>query len=51
MDSPLSRKDNLLGHHNYKMIDASNELGLDLASENSWDDFKSSSFTCPKAKK
>jgi len=43
-------KDNLLGHHNYKMIDASNEFGLDLASENSWDDFKSLELHLPKGK-
>jgi cytochrome c oxidase subunit II len=43
-------KDNLLGHHNYKMIDASNEFGLDLASDNSWDDFKSLELHLPKGK-
>jgi len=43
-------KDNLLGHHNYKMIDASNEFGLDLANENSWDDFKSLELHLPKGK-
>ena len=32
-------KDNTLGHHNYKLIDASNEFGLDLTDKNSFDDF------------
>ncbi|MCW5911874.1 MAG: cytochrome c oxidase subunit II [Cyclobacteriaceae bacterium] len=43
-------KDNLLGKHNYKMIDASNEFGLDLSEENTWDDFKSMELHLPKGK-
>jgi len=43
-------KDNLLGKHNYKMIDASNEFGLDLSEENTWDDFKSLELHLPKGK-
>ena len=43
-------KDNLLGHHNYKLIDASNEFGLDLTDKNSFDDFKSLELHLPKGK-
>jgi cytochrome c oxidase subunit 2 len=43
-------KDNLLGHHNYKLIDASNEFGLDLTDKNSYDDFKSLELHLPKGK-
>jgi len=43
-------KDNLLGHHNYKLIDASNEFGLDLTDKNSFDDFKSLELHIPKGK-
>lgn len=43
-------KDNLLGKHNYKMIDASNEFGLDLSEEHTWDDFKSLELHLPKGK-
>jgi cytochrome c oxidase subunit 2 len=34
-------KDNELGKHNFKMIDAVNEFGLDLSDKNTFDDFKS----------
>jgi cytochrome c oxidase subunit II len=40
-------KDNTLGHHNYKLIDASNEFGLDLTDKNSFDDFKSLELHIP----
>lgn len=40
-------KDYTLGHHNYKLIDASNEFGLDLTDKNSFDDFKSLEFHIP----
>lgn len=43
-------KDSQLGHHNYKMIDASNEFGLDLSDKNSFDDFKSLELHLPKGK-
>ncbi|MBS1682745.1 MAG: cytochrome c oxidase subunit II [Bacteroidetes bacterium] len=43
-------KDQELGHHNYKMIDAINEFGLDLADKNSFDDFKSLTLYLPKGK-
>lgn len=43
-------KDNMLGHHNYKLIDASNEFGLDLTDRNSFDDFKSLELHLPKGK-
>jgi cytochrome c oxidase subunit II len=43
-------KDNQLGQHNYKMIDASNEFGLDLSDKNSFDDFKSLELHLPKGK-
>jgi cytochrome c oxidase subunit 2 len=39
-----------LGNHNYKMIDASNEFGLDLSDKNSFDDFKSLELHLPKGK-
>lgn len=42
--------DKQLGKHNYKMIDASNEFGLDLADKNTWDDFKSLELHLPKGK-
>lgn len=42
--------DKELGKHNYKMIDASNEFGLDLADKNTWDDFKSLELHLPKGK-
>lgn len=43
-------KDKQLGNHNYKMIDASNEFGLDLSDINSSDDFKSLELHLPKGK-
>jgi cytochrome c oxidase subunit II len=43
-------KDNQLGHHNYKLIDASNEFGLDLTDKNSYDDFKAAELHFPKGK-
>ncbi|MBS1557468.1 MAG: cytochrome c oxidase subunit II [Bacteroidetes bacterium] len=43
-------KDRELGHHNYKLIDASNEFGLDLTDKNSFDDFKSLTLYLPKGK-
>ncbi len=43
-------KDAKLGKHNYKMIDASNEFGLDLNDENTYDDFKSLELHLPKGK-
>ncbi|MBL7863039.1 MAG: cytochrome c oxidase subunit II [Cyclobacteriaceae bacterium] len=41
-------KDKQLGKHNYKMIDASNEFGLDLSDKNTFDDFKSLELHLPK---
>jgi cytochrome c oxidase subunit 2 len=32
--------DNKLGNYNYKLIDAQNEVGIDLSDENSFDDFQ-----------
>jgi cytochrome c oxidase subunit 2 len=43
-------KDKELGQHNYKMIDANNEFGLDLRDKNSFDDFKSLELHLPKGK-
>ncbi|MBS1951312.1 MAG: cytochrome c oxidase subunit II [Bacteroidetes bacterium] len=43
-------KDKELGKHNYKLIDASNEFGLDLTDKNSFDDFKSLTLYLPKGK-
>ncbi|MBN8575543.1 MAG: cytochrome c oxidase subunit II [Cytophagales bacterium] len=43
-------KDNLLGKHNYQLIDASNEFGLDLRDQNTFDDFKSLELHLPKGK-
>jgi cytochrome c oxidase subunit 2 len=43
-------KDNLLGKHNFKMIDATNEFGLDLSDKNSFDDFKAQELHLPKGK-
>jgi cytochrome c oxidase subunit 2 len=43
-------KDKTLGNHNYKLIDASNEFGLDLSDKNSFDDFKSLELHIPKGK-
>lgn len=43
-------KDHELGLHNYKLIDATNEFGLDLTDKNSFDDFKSGTLHLPKGK-
>ncbi len=43
-------KDNQLGDCNYKLIDASNEFGLDLTDKNTFDDFKSLELHLPKGK-
>jgi len=43
-------KNNQLGKHNFKLIDASNEFGLDLSDKNSYDDFKSPELHLPKGK-
>jgi cytochrome c oxidase subunit II len=43
-------KDKELGQHNYKLIDPSNEFGLDLRDKNSYDDFKSLTLHIPKGK-
>ena len=43
-------KDKMLGKQNYRMIDASNEMGLDLSDKNSFDDFKSLELHLPKGK-
>ncbi len=43
-------KDNTLGGHNYKLIDAVNEFGLDLRDKNTFDDFKSLELHIPKGK-
>lgn len=43
-------KDKELGKHNYKLIDASNEFGLDLTDKNSFDDFKSLALHIPVGK-
>ncbi len=43
-------KDHELGRQNFKMIDASNEFGLDLTDKNSFDDFKALELHLPKGK-
>lgn len=43
-------KDNQLGNVNYKLIDATNEFGLDLTDKNTYDDFKSLELHLPKGK-
>jgi cytochrome c oxidase subunit II len=43
-------KDNTLGKYNFKLIDATNEFGLDLSDKNSHDDFKSLELHLPKGK-
>jgi cytochrome c oxidase subunit II len=43
-------KDKALGKVNFKLIDAINEFGLDLADKNSFDDFKSLELHIPKGK-
>lgn len=43
-------KDAVLGKHNYKLIDAINEFGLDLEDNKTYDDFKSLELHIPKGK-
>jgi cytochrome c oxidase subunit 2 len=43
-------KDNELGSFDFKLIDASNEFGLDLTDKNSFDDFKSLELHLPPNK-
>ena len=43
-------KDNTLGKINYKLIDASNEFGLDLSDPTTYDDFKSLELHVPAGK-
>lgn len=43
-------KDNQLGGFNFKLIDASNEFGLDLTDKNTFDDFKSLELHLPPNK-
>lgn len=43
-------KDNTLGKHNFRLIDAVNEFGLDLTDKNTFDDFKSLELHIPKNK-
>jgi cytochrome c oxidase subunit 2 len=43
-------KNNVLGKHNFKLIDASNEFGLDLTDKNSFDDFKAPELHLPKGR-
>jgi len=43
-------KNNELGKHNFELIDASNEFGLDLSDKNSFDDFKAPELHLPKGK-
>jgi len=43
-------KDNALGNYNFKLIDATNEFGLDLSDKNSFDDFKALELHLPKGK-
>lgn len=43
-------KDKALGHHDFRMIDATNEFGLDLTDKKSFDDFKALSLHIPKGK-
>ena len=43
-------KDQQLGNVNYKLIDATNEFGLDLTDKNTYDDFKSLELHIPKGK-
>lgn len=40
-------KDGALGKNNYKLIDATNEFGLDLTDKNTFDDFKSLELHLP----
>ncbi|MCA6073632.1 cytochrome c oxidase subunit II [Fulvivirga sedimenti] len=43
-------KDNELGDYNYKLIDASNQWGMDLTDENSYDDFTPIELHIPKGR-
>lgn len=43
-------KDKELGQHNFRMIDPTNEFGLDLTDKKSFDDFKSLTLHLPKGK-
>jgi cytochrome c oxidase subunit 2 len=43
-------KDGKLGKHNFRLIDDINQLGLDLADKNSYDDFQSLQLHIPKGK-
>src|SRR5690348_5717 len=43
-------KNNVLGKHNFKLIDAANEFGLDLSDKNSFDDFKAPELHLPKGR-
>jgi cytochrome c oxidase subunit 2 len=43
-------KDKQLGQFNYRLIDASNQLGLDLTDKNTFDDFQSLTLHIPKGK-
>lgn len=43
-------KDNELGDYNYQLIDASNQWGMDLTDENSYDDFTPTEMHIPKGK-
>lgn len=43
-------KDKELGRHDFKLIDATNEFGLDLTDKNSFDDFKAGEIHLPKGK-
>jgi cytochrome c oxidase subunit 2 len=42
--------DNALGEHSFKMIDASNEFGLNMADKSSYDDFVTNEIHVPKGK-
>ncbi len=43
-------KDNELGDYNYQLTDASNQWGMDLTDENSYDDFTPTEMHIPKGK-
>jgi cytochrome c oxidase subunit 2 len=43
-------KNNVLGKHNFKLIDPANEFGLDLSDKNSFDDFKAPELHLPKGR-
>ncbi|MBC7921274.1 MAG: cytochrome c oxidase subunit II, partial [Ferruginibacter sp.] len=44
------KDDNQLGQYNYKLIDATNEIGLDVTDEATFDDFTTSEIHIPKGK-